>query len=70
MFKGEAAPFLCGRWLGRAWEEEVGGDGFDSRIGDFLVANYDLNDCRARPVTTKELNEYLKNHQEYKNESH
>jgi hypothetical protein len=68
-FEGEAAPFLCGRWLGQVWTEEMGSDGFDPRVGEFLLQNYDLKDCRGLAVDLKTLNNFLQNHQEYKNES-
>jgi hypothetical protein len=70
MFDGEAAPFLCGRWLGRVWSEAMGSDGFDSRVGNFLATGFDLANCSARPLTVKKLIQYLTNHKEFKNEFH
>lgn len=67
---GDAAPFYCGRLLGRSWSDEMGSDGLDPRVGRFLAEIFDLTACRPLPLTAGNLNNYLINHEEYKNEFH
>lgn len=61
----EIAAFYCGRLLGRAWEAELGGDGFDDRITEFLAGMIDPSACKVRPDWQPALRHFFVNHQEY-----
>jgi hypothetical protein len=63
---GDLGPYYCGRLLGRAWENEIGGSGFDAHLDNFFSRMFDPSDCAAKPEWRENFRNYFKNHQEYK----